>query len=116
MASNRVVIVLFVFAIIALVRAINQGNDEPVNEELIYINNHTSAVVQILRTEEVEIRETPLEINVVVVYIYLSGLVDTLQGEQRKERGDFLKLFHKFELEFIQTTSPNFHQVDLGLY
>ena len=114
--TKRDVLLISVFVFIALGAAIWWGQNNSTTVDLTYVNNHTGAKVQVLTIEEVTVSESPQVINQVVVYIFLSGQVDVLQGEQRREIHDFARHYHKFELELIQTTSPNSTTSGVGLF
>jgi len=93
--TKRTSLFLAILAFIALaVAACGEQDTSVVEEGAIFVNNHTGAQVQVLRIEEVTVQETPLVTHEVVVYIFLSGPVDVLQGEQRFELDGFLLNYH----------------------
>ncbi len=90
--AKRIALFLAVLAFIALaVAACGEQDTSVVEDGAIFVNNHTEAQVQVLRIEEVTVKETPLVTHEVVVYIFLSGPVDVLQGEQRFELNGFMR-------------------------
>ena len=86
------VLLLAVLAVIALAVVVSKGqNTSVVEDSVIFVHNHTGALVGVLRIEEVTVQKTPLVTHEIVVYIFLSGPVDVLQGEQRFELNGFMR-------------------------
>ena len=90
--TKRIVLLLAVLAVIALAVVVSKGqNTSVVEDSVIFVNNHTGLLVEVLRIEEVTVQKTPLVTHEVVVYIFLSGPVDVRQGEQRFELNGFMR-------------------------
>ncbi len=119
--TKRTALFLAALAFIALAVIVYRGQDNSaIGDPEIWVNNHTGAAVLILDLEEVTVQRTPLVTHQVVVYVFLSGPVDVLQGERRWEMHNFVRHFHPLDVdeEFtpVQTTSPTSHSARIGAH
>ena len=119
--NGRTALLLTILAFIALAVAAYRGQENSaIVDPEIWVNNHSGSVVWILDLEEVIVQRTPLVTHQVVVYVYLSGPVDVLQGERRLEMRNFVRHFHPFGVDGdfapVQMPSPNSTASRVGLF